>query len=191
MPPKRRRPTDETEKSGKAKDRDPLGKLLKEYQVTLGALIVVCGPIFAIGGGCIGYALTRDPMSLGFLIFGGVAVLCSAVLLFLNIFNIGRGLELRKRGIRFQEAGEVTELGWGDIVDIEVRRRDETNYGVATTVKHSDDGVSPSGLLTKTEWHITIHGADGETIQLTPTFLRMVDKPQELVSLLRLRSGIR
>ena len=40
-------------------------------------------------------------------IIGGFIGLLAFALLAINLFNVGRSLELRKRGIRFQERGEI------------------------------------------------------------------------------------
>jgi hypothetical protein len=112
-------------------------------------------------------------------------------LLGINVFNVGRCLELRKLGVRFVESGIVTELLWHEIVDIAVNRTDDTYLGVVTVRKRSSDASSPSGLLTKSEWDVTIQGQDGRTIHLRPMFLRMVPDPKKLISQLRLRAGLR
>jgi hypothetical protein len=109
----------------------------------------------------------------------------------MNVFNVGRRLELRRRGIRFVEAGVETELFWDEIVDIEVNRTDDTDMGLVSVETRSSNAVAPSGPLTKTEWQVTIHAADGRSIQLNRMFMRMVPDPKELISNLRMRSGVR
>ena len=108
----------------------------------------------------------------------------------MNVFNVGRRLELRRRGLRFVEAGVETELLWSDIVAVDVNRTDDTYLGVASVERRSSDAVSPSGPLTKTEWHVTIHTRDGRSVRLSRMFMRMVPDPKKLVSHLRMRSGV-
>lgn len=168
---------------------DPLGKLIVQYQVTLAAVLVVSGTVALLGLGLIGYGRNAQPRSVLFLSIGTAALLLAVVRLAMNAFNIGRRLELRKRGVRFCELGSQTEFFWDDITDIEVNRLDETNLGIASVRKKSPDAVSPSGLLTKTEWEITIHAQDGRRIHLSRMFLRMVPDPKKLVSQLRMQSG--
>jgi hypothetical protein len=169
---------------------DPLGELVKKYHVTLASVLVVSGAVAVVGLGVLAYALIRDPWSPGFALVGIVVLLCAGVLLVMNVFNVGRRLELRKRGLRFVEAGVETELFWDEIVDVEVNRTDDTNLGLATVQKRSSDAVRPSGLLTKTEWQVTIHTRDGRSVRLSRMFLRMVPDPKELISNLRMRSGV-
>jgi hypothetical protein len=117
-------------------------------------------------------------------------VLLAVALLGMNIFNLGRRLELRKRGVRFVESGIVTDFFWDEIANVEVNRTDDTYLGVATVRRHSGDASSLSGPLTKTEWDVTIRGRDGRTIRLRPMFLRTVPDPRKLISQLRLRAGL-
>ena len=81
---------------------------------------------------------------------------------------------MRRWGIRYADAGVETEMLWNEIVDVEVSRTDDTDMGLVSVETRSSDGVSPSGPLTKTEWVVTIHAADGRSIQLGRMFMRMV-----------------
>lgn len=185
--PRKKRPKpDEVRTSG-----DPLGKLVKEYGVNLAEVLVVAVIGGLIGGGLIWYALSREPDSLIWLLVGSAVMIATVVLLALSLLNLGRRLELRKHGVRWTEFGSITELAWGDIVDIEIQREEETNLGIASVHKRSSDGISSSGPLTKTEWDITIRGHDGRLIRLRPLFLRTVDDPKKLISQLRLGAGLR
>jgi hypothetical protein len=181
--------SDEASKSSGSAD-DPLGKLLQQYQVSLAGVLLISGVIALTGIGVLAYALTRQPYSLTFLLVGAAALVLAVAWLGMNAFNIGRRLELRKRGVRFTELGVVTELFWDEIARVEVNRTDDTNLGVATVRRRSRDASSPSGLLTNTEWHVTLHGHDGRTIHLRPMFLRTVPDPKKLISQLRLRAGL-
>jgi hypothetical protein len=183
---------DDSDKESKASGSaaDPLGKLVQQYQVSLAGVLMICGVIGLLGIGVLVYALTRQPYSLTFLLVGAGALLLAVTWLGMNAFNIGRRLELRKRGVRFTELGMVTEFLWDEIARVEVNRTDDTNFGVATVRRRSQDASSPSGLLTNTEWHVTIHRHDGRTIHLRPMFLRTVPDPKKLISQLRLRAGL-
>jgi hypothetical protein len=169
---------------------DPLGKLLQQYQVNPAGVLVISGALAVAGLGIVTYALIRQPYSLVFLLVGAAVLLLSVTLLAINVFNVGRRLELRKRGVRFVESGHVTELFWDEIADVEVNRTDDTYLGVATVRKRSADASSPSGPLTRTEWNVTIRGHDGQTIHLPPGFLRTVPDAKKLISHLRLRAGL-
>jgi hypothetical protein len=182
--------SDESSKPGDSPD-DPLGKLLQQYRVNLAGVLVISGVILLLGLGILAYALTRQPYSLTFLLVGTVTLLLALALLGINAFNVGRRLELRKWGVRFVQSGITTEIFWDEIADIVVSRTDDTNFGVATVRRRSADASSPSGLLTKTEWDITIVGQDGRKIRLPPMFLRTVPDPKRLISQLRLRAGLR
>jgi hypothetical protein len=171
--------------------RDPLGKLIQQYHVSLAGVLLLSGIVLAFGLGIVAYAVTRQPSSLIFLIVGAVVALLSVVLLGMNAFNIGRRLELRKRGVRFVESGRSVEMLWEDIEDVQVSRRDETYLGPVSVRRESADASRPSGPLTKTEWNVTIRSQDGRTIRLRPMFLRIVPDPKKLISQLRLRSGLR
>ena len=173
---------------GSADDR--LCKLLQQYQVSLGGVLLISGVTAVIGVGTIVYSLTRRPYWLVFLLVGTVALLLSVALLGINVFNIGRRLELRKRGVRFVESGIITEFSWDEITEVEVNRTDDTYLGVARVRRRSADASSPSGLLTSTEWDVTIRGQDGRTIRLRPMFLRNVADPRKLISQLRMRAGL-
>jgi len=169
---------------------DPLGKLIKQYRVSLAGVLIVSGVLGAAGGGCLVYALSRNPYSATFLAIGAALLLLGVVVLVMNIFNVGRRLEVRKRGIRFTEAGIETALLWDEIVDVEVNRTDTTSLGVASVRKRSSDTASPSGLLTNTEWDVTIHGRDGQMIHLSPIFLRTVPDAKKLIAQIRMRAGL-
>jgi len=169
---------------------DALGKMIQVHCVNLAGVLIGSGMLVLIGLGVLGYALTRQPLSIMFLLSGVFALILAAMLLGINAFNLGRRLELRKRGVRFVEFGVVTEFFWDEIVDVEVKRADATNMGLVLVHNGSSDAVSPSGPLTKTEWRITIHSDDGRSIRLSPTFMRIIPDPKKLISQLRLRSGL-
>jgi hypothetical protein len=183
---------DDRDENSKAVDSadDPLGKLIQQHQVSLAGVLSITGVVALIGVGMIVYSLTRQPYSLIFLLIGAAALLLSVVLLGMNAFNIGRRLELRKRGLRFVESGITTDLFWDEIADVEVNRTDDTHLGVATIRRRSADAARPSGLLTSTEWDVTIHAQDGRTIRLRPMFLRTIRDPKKLISQLRMRAGL-
>ncbi len=172
-------------------DEDSLGKLVTQYGVNMAETLVAQGVIGLIGGGMVWYALSRDPYSLAWLLVGLAVILAAVVMLGLSLLNLGRKLELRKRGVRWTEFGMVTEFGWDDIADVEIQRQDETYLGVASVHQRSSDAVSSSGPLTKTEWDVTIHAHDGRTIRLRPLFLRTVQDPKKLISQIRLGAGLR
>lgn len=189
MTDKQPAPTDDQIHS--AAPPDPLGDVIKKYEVTWAAVLVVSGSVAMLGFGSVAYGLLGEIWSLGFLLVGGVVILCAVALAVMNVFNVGRRLELRKWGIRYADSGVETELLWSEIVDIEVDRTDDTDMGLVSVEKRSSDGISPSGPLTKTEWVVTIHAGDGRSIQLGRMFMRMVPDPKELISNLRMRSGVR
>jgi hypothetical protein len=169
---------------------DPLGKLYEQHRVTLAGVLVVAGFVACVGIGVLIYGLSGQPYSLYALLIGTGVLLCAVALVGVNAFNVGRHLELRKRGIRYTESGVITELLWKEIVDIDVKRTDDTNLGAVNVRKRSKNALAPSGPLTKTEWDVSIRADDGRTIRLPPMFLRTVRDPKKLISQLRLRAGI-
>jgi hypothetical protein len=169
---------------------DSLGKLLRQYRVSLAGVLVVAGAVALVGLAVLTLGLTRKPISPTFLFKGAVALLMGFALVGINLFNVGRKLELRKHGVRFAESGVATELAWEEIADVEVSRLDRTYLGVASVWKRSADASRPSGLLTNTEFTVIIHAHDGRRIRLSPVFLRGVSDPKKLIAELRLRSGL-
>lgn len=180
---------DRDEGNGDSAD-DPLGSLIQQHQVNLVGVLLVAGIVGLVGIGFLIYALTRDPISPTFLLVGTAALLFALVFVGMNVFNIGRRLELRKRGVRFVESGIVTEFFWDEIASVEVNRTDRTNYGLVTRRRRSGDAVSPSGPLTNTEWDVTIHAHDGRTMRLRPMFMRTLRDPKKLIGQLKLRAGL-
>lgn len=193
-PRRRRRPrTSDHDKRPGAADSvgEPLGKLIHVYGGNLASVLVVCGVLILIGLAVVGYALLHRPLSLIILSIGAGVVLVAVVQLGTNIINVGRRLELRKRGVRFVESGVTTDIFWNDVADISVDRADRTYVGVATVHTRSDDSASPSGPLTNTDWTLTIQSQDGQMIRLRPVFLKTVRDVRKLISQLRLGAGLR
>jgi hypothetical protein len=172
-------------------DADPLGKLIREYGVSLAGIVVVSGGLTLVGLALTAFAYTlfRPPGSYIGLVGGVALLLMAACVLVVNVFNVGRRLEVRKRGLRYTEAGVDTTLRWEEIVDVTVRRHDETDLGIVTRERESSDYVSPSGPLTKTEWEVEIVGGDGSTIHLPANFLRAVGDPKKLIRQIKMRAG--
>jgi hypothetical protein len=170
---------------------DPLGKIIQLYQIHLGVLLVVFGVISLIGLGVMSLAWVWTAHKLPFLFGGGLVILTAVGAFGMSVANVGRSLELRKYGLRYTEGGTSTEFLWDEIIDVEVDRIDETYLGVASVRRRSQDGYGLSGPLTKTEMRITLHSQDGRSIDLSPTFLKTVRDTRNLLSQLRLRSGIR
>jgi hypothetical protein len=160
------------------------------YRVNLVGTLFGCGIAAATGSGFVAYAMTREPHSKVFLGVGGVILVIAAAIFFLNVVNLGRRLELRKFGLRYLVYGSKTELLWHDIVDIDVRRKDMSSYGPVHVFKESTDEVSSSGLLTNTDFTVTIHGRDGESIKVGPTFLKIVPDPKRLIQKIRTRADL-
>lgn len=72
----------------------------------------------------------------------------------------------------------------------DVHRLDETSVGPVHKIRESNDAVSPSSLLTKTEWEVTLRTNDGRAIQLPPAFSRIVPDARKLISAIKLRAGV-
>jgi hypothetical protein len=174
-------------------EQDPLGKLIEEHRMTLAGVIVVCGVLAGIGGTSLWWGWAQRPRTLFALSamgIGAFVLLMALVLLFTNVFNVGRSLELRKHGIRYTERGQTKEFRWNEIAAVETDRLDSTNLGVATKYTRSNNAAAPSGPLTRSEFTVTIVADDGRTIRLPPSFLRSVGDPRRLISNLKLRSGV-
>src|SRR5262245_22635668 len=170
---------------------DALGELISRYAVSLGGVLIVSAVGALVGAGLAIFALTRERISILFLLIGAGLILVAGALLVTSLFNVGRRLELRKKGIRFVDPYYDVEFFWEDIADIKVNRADETDYGVATVQKRGSHYMAPSGPLTRTDWDVTIQSHDGRSIHLTPTFLKIVADPRKLISQIRLRAGLR
>lgn len=171
--------------------RDPLGKLQNLYEIGLGQILGFCGGIAVLGLIALIYGLLQDPWSLLFVAVGGVILLAAAALLATNLPNLGRRLEIRRRGIRYTEAGDSVEMFWVEITVVDVDRTDDTYLGLVNVHETSDDTVRPSGPLTKTEFNVLICTADGRSISLRKRFLQMVPKRQDLVREIQVRAGLR
>jgi hypothetical protein len=187
---RRRHPDSDNDANAGPGGDDPLGKLWQRYEVNFASAVAACAVMACFGVGSVIYALSSKPYSLIWLLIGLALLLFSVALLGANAFNAGRQFEVRKHGVRFKQAGVVTEILWEDIVDIDVDRLNQTTLGPATIRTRSKDAVSPSGPLTNTEWEVTIQGRDGTSIRLPRLFMRTVRDPKKLISQLRLRAGI-
>jgi len=98
---KKKRQIDEDEAG-----RDPLGKLLLSHHVSIIGVLLVAGVVVLIGLGIITFALLREPISLLFLAIGAGVLLLAMVFVGMNVINVGRRLELRKRGVRILIGGD-------------------------------------------------------------------------------------
>lgn len=177
----------------RTKESDSLGRLLEHHEVTLGGLIVVCGITAAIGSAGLIWGLVQERTGrvwLTAVIIGAFVILLAGILFCINIMNLGRRLELRKKGLRWQERGNTVEFFWKEIAHIEVDRLDATNIGVGTKYTRGRDAAAVSGPLTKTEFTVTVTTSDGRSLTLSPIFLRTVSDPKKLITNLKLRAGI-
>jgi hypothetical protein len=191
MPKKRHKPPpneDPDDTAGSA--ADPLGELMSRYHVSLVGVLIVSGAVAFVGLGLIGCAMIWQSLSMIFLLIGTAVLLVAVALLGMNVFNVGRRVEVRKRGIRFVEAGVETEMFWEDIVDIQVNRTDDTALSVVSVRKRGSHYATPSGPLTSTEWDVAITVQDGRTIHLRPAFLKLVPDVRKLVSQMKMRAGL-
>src|SRR5262245_59540133 len=109
---KRRPADDET-----GVEYDALGELISRHAVGLGGVLIVSGIGALVGGGLVVFALTRERISLLFLLIGAGVILVAGALLVTSLFNIGRRLELRKKGIRFVDPYYDVEFFWDEIAD--------------------------------------------------------------------------
>jgi hypothetical protein len=121
---------------------------------------------------------------------GVLVVGLALALVLVNVFNVGRSLELHKKGLRFVEGGSAIDLLWEDIADVQVHRSDATNLGLVTVHRRGAHYAGPGGPLTRTDWDVVIHARDGRTVHLDARFLKMVPDVRKLISQLRLRAGI-
>jgi hypothetical protein len=172
-------------------DYDALGELISRHAVSLGSVLIVAAVGALVGAGLLVFALTREKISVLFLVIGAGVILLAGALLVTSVFNIGRRLELRKKGIRFVDPYYDVEFFWEEIADIKVNRLDQTDYGVATVWKRGGHYMTPSGPLTQTEMDVTIQAHDGRAIHLNSSFLKIVSDPRKLISQIRLRAGLR
>jgi len=186
---RKRRDADRDSPDGGASEYDPLGDLISRHQISLVGVLIVSTLAALVGLGLLTLGLLRDPISLLFVLIGGGVMLLAGALLVTSLFNIGRRLELRKKGIRFTDRFYDVEMFWEEIAGIHVNRTDETDYGMASVRKRGGHYMTPSGPLTQTEWDVTIESHDGRAIHLTSPFLNAVSDPRKLISQIRLRAG--
>src|SRR5947207_907214 len=97
---------------------DPLGALIHRYQVSLAGVLIVAGVVALVGLGLIAFALMRERVWLLLLLIGAGIVLLAVGLVAANLFNLGRRLELRKKGIRFVDPLYELEFFWEEISDV-------------------------------------------------------------------------
>ncbi len=167
---------------------DPLGPVLKTYRPQLGSAVFAIAITVALGGGLLGYAISIGKATLVSLLVGGFGlVLClvGGYLLFVNLANLGRRLDLHKRGIRFSQFGFRKQMRWKEIVNIDVERREVEAFGIMRSVTTSDDEYSPEAATSNTSWEIAIESARGQTIVLGEIFMRIVPDPPQLIANLR------
>src|SRR5271166_4005 len=94
--PARRHDEDHGNESSEPIERvdDHLGKVIQQFRVSLAGVLIVSGAIAFLGLGMILYSLTGLHYWLMFLIGGTLLLLFSVATLGINIFNVGRRLEL-------------------------------------------------------------------------------------------------
>lgn len=191
---KRVRRSADHDRHGAAGDDDPLGDLILEHKTDPASVIVASIFTVILGIGMLAtlFLLESPPVELFLvlLVGGGLIVLVGAGRLVLLGLSKNQRLEFRKRGLRILDGQLQFDLFWDEIRDIEVDRTDRTFVGIDTVTTHSSDAVMPSGPTTSTEWDVHIHTEDGRRIQLNPDFLSMVRDPKQLISNLKLRSGV-
>ncbi len=169
---------------------EPLGKLIKEYRPSPATIIGLSLGALLAGIGVAVYGLLRQSHPWPFVLLGGVFVLMAPVLLVINFFNFGRALQVRQWGVRVIHKGSADEMAWDEIADIDVRRTDVANLGIATVWSRRSDVKSPGLLAARTEWEIWIRGQDGRTIHLSRAFLEHLPDVRGLVILLRKNAGL-
>jgi hypothetical protein len=179
------------ENAGPRRRRDPLGKLQNRYEIRLGQILGFCGGIAVLGLMAAIYGLLQAPRSLLFLAMGGVVLLAAVALLAVNLPNLGRRLDIRRRGIRYTEAGKSVAMFWDEITLVDVDRSDDTYLGLVSVHETSSDTIRPAGPLTKTEFNVLICTSDGRAIRLRKRFLQMVPKRQDLIREIQVRAGLK
>jgi hypothetical protein len=165
-------------------DDDPLGKLQDQFFVSILGLILVGGVLLLGGGGvaAAGWFLLAPPYSYILLAVGGFLLLMVVGLIVTQLPAAGKKLEVRAHGLRFTANGRTQELRWDEIERVDVSRTDDTNYGLVSVEKRSKDTASGSGLLTDTEWDVTVHGTDGESIYLGPAVWKMMPNARKVIN---------
>lgn len=185
------RPRRENDKSNES---DPLGKLIRRYEMDASQIVGQALFVALFGIGVLVFAgfQTGEPRRMFGLIAAGLICLAAAAWrLLTGVRTTTQSVQLRRDGIRYLDNFGVThEVTWGEVVDVEIERYDEADYGIATVERTSDDYLSPSGLTTSTEFAVRIHVADGRTVHLDKRFLNRLRDPKSLLADLKLRSGI-
>jgi hypothetical protein len=172
------------------KTADPLGGLIRCYQVNMSGLLLGAGVMALVGLSLVALALVWKAMSLILLGGGALILVTAAVVVGANMSNTGRRLELRKKGVRFVDSGEETDLFWEDVLQVQVDRTDETDMGWLTRETRGAHYMKLTGPMTQTTWEVTII-ARGDAIYLDSRFLKLVPDVSKLISDLRMRAGVR
>lgn len=169
--------------------RDPLGKLIKVYRPNTAVGVAVAILMGLAGGSVLLYCQFHHPYPYRIMLAGVVLILASPVMLIVSMFNSRRSLEIRRHGVRLVEGGQVTELAWDEIVQVDVERTDVTSLGVATISTRRSDLKRTSLLPARTEWEVRIQTRDGRMIRLSRMFLQYVPDVKSMVILLRKYAG--
>jgi hypothetical protein len=166
---------------------DPLGELMKVYTTNIKVKAFIYIPFAILGAGMLFYALIQRTETIPNIVIGvsgGVLFFLNSVFMGCQLWNVGKQLELHRRGVRLSRFGMKKDMRWKQIVQIEVVRTavGTEALGLIDTTTVSDDEHSPvkgDGL------HVTIHDVDGRTIELGHSFMQIVDDPIKLIANLR------
>jgi hypothetical protein len=161
------------------RSRDPLGKSFESYGTTIKAImLIILAVILALPGGAVvgganalAWRLAESTDGMPYTIVGWVLVVIGMCVIAFAVYQLGRSFEVRRKGVRFRNRFNVTELRWDEIDLISVHK---------TT--HVDQTGRRTGRI---DWDITITGLTDE-IHLSPTFLKMVPSVYGLVELLKM-----
>lgn len=157
--------------------RDPLGKPLARYSTTLkAAMLIAVAVVLGLSGGAVlgasralARSLAESDEDTAYVVVAWGFILVGMGVVAYGVFGLGRSFEIRRKGVRLRDHGEVTELLWDEISLIDVHKTD----------------VYYRGAKTGERWEVYVHGGH-DTIHLSSTFLKMVPSVRELVNLLKM-----
>lgn len=163
---------------------DPLGKLIEEFRPSKNAAalltVAIIAGLFAVVAAVVAFVGVDAGERQYVLGASGVlAVVALGCVGLLKLGGSGEAFEVRKKGVRHRtRAGEVY-LYWDEIEDIQIKRVIHVQG-----VKEAAYSLNRRG---HTDYEVRIYGS--EEIHLTNRFMAKLDRPTDLIKMLKKCSG--
>ncbi len=166
-------------------DGDPLGKPYAVYDARNRAVAYLVIGVVALVVGVAGliYGLPRGDDGLMATLIGGLFAAAAPVFIGVAGYNLRRGFEVRRKGVRYRSWGGTVELLWGDI-----KRIDVTKLVDSAAAEAPDARLGMHGSHSR--WEVEITGRKKVKIVLGYNFTALVKSPSTLVNLLKMHSKL-